>query len=74
MKSVCNNFNKLIHMYFFNLIWISGCLFSLPVLMCVLDPVLSCCCYAVLVMTDSIFRFFSVLLQRVGYTHMFVVP
>ena len=30
----------------------------MPVVMCVLDPVLSCCCYAVLGMTDSIFRFF----------------
>jgi len=36
--------------------------------------VLCCCCYAVLGMTDSIFRFFPLLLQRVGYTHMFVVP
>ena len=54
--------------------WSSGCLLSLPVVICVLDPVLSCCCYAVLCMTDSIFRFFPVLLQRVGYTHMFVIP
>jgi len=42
--------------------------------MCVLDPVLSCCCYAVRGMTDSIFLFFPVLLQRVGYTRMFVAP
>ena len=60
-------------MYFYH-IWSSGCLFSLPVIMCVLDPVLSCCCCAVLGMTDSIFRLFPVLLQRVGYTHVFVVP
>jgi len=70
MKLVGNKFNKLI----FYLIWSSGCLLSVPVVMCVLDPVLFCCCYAVLGMTDSIFRFFPVLLQRVGYTHMFVVP
>ena len=49
MKLVGNKFNKLI----FYLIWSSGCLLSVPVLMCVLDPVLSCCCYAVLGMTDS---------------------
>ena len=73
MKSVGNKFNKLIHMYFYR-VWSSGCLFSLPVVMCVLHPVLSCCCCAVLGMTDSIFRFYPVLLQRVGYTHMFVVP
>ena len=36
----------------------------MPVVMCVLDPVLSCCCRVVLGMTDSIFRFFLVLLQR----------
>ena len=49
-------------------------LFYLPVVMCVLGPVLSCYCYAVPGMTDSIFCFFPVLLQRGGYTHMFVVP
>jgi hypothetical protein len=42
--------------------------------MCVLGPVLSCDCYAFSGMTDSILLFFLVLLQRGGYTHMFVVP
>ena len=46
----------------------------MPVVMCVLNPVLSCCCCAVLGMADSIFRFFPVPLQRVDYTRMFVVP
>jgi len=40
-------------------IWSSGCLFSLPVVMCVLGPVLSCYCYAIPGMTDSILLFFS---------------
>ena len=39
------------------LIWSSGCLLPLPVVMCVLGPVLSCYCYAVPGMTDSILSF-----------------
>ena len=35
--------NKLNRMYY--LIWSSGCLLSLPVVTCVLGPVLSCYCY-----------------------------
>ena len=45
MNLVGNDFDKLNHMYY--LIWSSGCLLSLPVVMCVLGPVLSCYCYAV---------------------------
>jgi hypothetical protein len=58
-------------MYFYPL-WSSGCLLSLPVVMGVLGPVLSCCCYAVPGMTDSILSFFPVLLQRVGGLYSYV--
>ena len=44
----------------------------MPVVMCVLGPVLSCCSYAVPGMTDSIFRFFLVLLQRGDYNDKLV--
>ena len=40
--------------------------------MCMLGPVLSCDCYAFSGMTDFVLLFFPVLLQRGGYTHMFV--
>ena len=49
-------------------------MFSLPAAMCVFGPVLSCDRYAFSGMTDSILLFIPVLLQRGGYTHMFVVP
>ena len=49
--------NKLNHMYY--LIWSSGCLLSLHVVMYVLGSVLSCYCCAVPCMTDSVLPFLS---------------
>ena len=56
--------NKLYHMYY--LIWSSGCLLSLPVVMCVLGLVLSCYCYAVRGMTDSILSFLYCTIAKRG--------
>ena len=59
---------KLNHMYY--IIWSSGCLLSLPVVMCVLGPVLSCYCYAVPGMTDSIHSFlYCIIAKRWLYSH-----
>jgi len=58
-------------MYFLYHIWSSGCLLSLPVVMCVLGPVLSCYCYAVPGMTDSILSFLSCAIAKRGlYSHV----
>ena len=54
------------HMYFLYHIWSSGCLLSLPVVMCVLGPVLSCYCYAIPGMTDSILSFLSCTIAKRG--------
>jgi hypothetical protein len=48
------------------LIWISGCLLPLPVVMCVLGPVLYCCCYAVPGITDSILSFLTCTIAKRG--------
>ena len=59
MNLVGNEFYKLNHIYY--LIWSSGCLLSLPVVMCV-----SCYCYAVPGMTDSILSFLSCTIAKRG--------
>ena len=61
---VGNEFDKLNHMYC--LIWSSGCLLSLPVVMCVLGSVLSCYCCAVPGMTDSVLSFVSCAIAKRG--------